>query len=787
MVNSVTKSGHRHRHIKKNKSVKRKSIKNKNGNSNSNSNNVNIVKIAPEPSTIGILNKAKSEYNKMLLSTDRPLLNRLFSESTIKKLKNLPRDMTNITTYSKALKKEFVKLKNNKKNQPNQDFYDYVNEQWIKNETDELKRSPKYYVEIDDFRIVQDKVYREVIEYTKTFIKDNPNSLKSKSINAVANCIQKGSNKKGKHHCQEILKQVTELIEADDMYGLLAYTNQDEIFAWQSPIVWTVGPDEKNVKKYISHLSPPELGIYDYYIYIDDDADDEKTKKFKKEFRAKYFEFIEQTFKTVLPSQYHDFKAQDVWDVELQLLDAMGCNKIKKEDPNFYNVVTDKELVEDYGFNWHEFTKKLGRKTHFPGEFWGSNAGYKKPPSKVIVSSLNALKCTTSLLKENWSTKKWKTYWLFIFYKQMLRFDWDWHDIYFNFYNKYVEGQPVKMPKDIYAIFPLSFCYNTFLTEQYVAHNNNPMIEVYVNNMAEDLKYIFMERLKYNTWMSPSTKKSALHKLRKLEFIIGTPKKLRQDPILEYVDDDPWYNMALLSGWKRTQFIHLEGKDVIDIPEIDWNKFKLVGTQAYMVNAYYRPTSNSIYCPLAYLQQPFVDLDQRGIEYNLAFIGYTMGHELSHSLDDMGSKFDADGNLNNWWTDHDRKIFNSKIKDVVKQYETFAKRDGVEFDASIGVGEDLADINGLSLAVEYLYCFQLVHEDIPLIKNLSLEAFYIYSAIQSKQKIYSKAVRAQLKQNPHPLEKYRCNCPLSRLRLFRELYQVKPGDGMYWHNTERIW
>jgi predicted metalloendopeptidase len=164
-----------------------------------------------------------------------------------------------------------------------------------------------------------------------------------------------------------------------------------------------------------------------------------------------------------------------------------------------------------------------------------------------------------------------------------------------------------------------------------------------------------------------------------------------------------------------------------------------------------------------------------------------MGHELSHSLDDMGSKFDADGNLNNWWTDRDRKIFDGKIKDVVKQYETFAKRDGIDFDASIGVGEDLADISGLALAEEYLYYFQLVHEDIPLVKNLSLEAFYIYSAIQAKQKIYSKAVRAQLKQNPHPLEKYRCNCPLSRLRLFRELYKVKEGDGMYWHNTDIIW
>ena len=401
MVKSVTKIGRRHRHIKKNKSVKNKSVKNKSiKRKNSNS---NIVKISAEPSTIGILKKAKSEYNEMTKSVNQPVLNRLFRESIIKKLKKLPTSMTNIATYSKVLKKEIVKLKNNKKNQPNQDFYDYVNEQWIKSQTNELKDKPKYYVEIDDFRIVQDKVYREVMEYTKTFIKDNPNSKKSKSINAVANCIQKGNNKKGKHHCQEILKQVTNFIEEDDMYGLLAYTSQDEIFAWQSPIVWTVRPDEKNVKKYISHLSPPELGIYDYYIYIDDDKDDDKTKRFKKEFRAKYFEFIENTFKKVLPEEYHDFKAQDVWDVELQLLDAMGCNKIKKEDPDYYNVVTDKELVEDYGFNWPEFTKKLGIKTHFPGEYWGSNAaGYKKPPSKVIVSSLNALKCTTSLLKENW-------------------------------------------------------------------------------------------------------------------------------------------------------------------------------------------------------------------------------------------------------------------------------------------------------------------------------------------------------------------------------------------------
>ena len=206
-----------------------------------------------------------------------------------------------------------------------------------------------------------------------------------------------------------------------------------------------------------------------------------------------------------------------------------------------------------------------------------------------------------------------------------------------------------------------------------------------------------------------------------------------------------------------------------------------------MVNAYYRPTSNSIYVPSAYLQAPFIDLNQKGIEYNLAFIGYTIGHELSHSLDDNGSKYDEDGNLNNWWSDHDRKMFNDKIKDVVNQYETFAKRDGIDFDASVGVGEDLADISGMALVEEYLLDFLKITGETDQVKRMKLENFYTEIATQGRQVIYKKAIKSQLKINPHPLEKYRANCPLSRLELFRTIFNTKKGDGMYWHNNDTIW
>ena len=719
-----------------------------------------------------ILEKAAKEFDT-LNSKNMPLLQRLFRENNIKKLKALPKKFSDPSVYSKIIQKEFQDMKDDKKFRPNENYYDYVNYGWIDKQTEKLKKDPKYYVEIDDFRIVQDKVYKEVLEYTDEFIKNNKSSKKANSIDAIRHCIQKADKKKGLKHGQDIREDITKFIEKEDMYGLLAYTNKDEIFSWQSPIVWSIMPDEKDVKKYVSHISPPQLGIYDYFIYIDDPADSPKSKQFKTVFRENYFEFINKVFKIMLPNDYKKHSAQDVWDTELQLLDAMGCSKVKKEDPDYYNVVTKKELEEDYGFNWTFFMEKLKA---------------KKIPDKVIVSSLNSLKCTTELMKKNWQTPQWKSYWLFIFYKQMIRFDYDWCDTYYQFYGKFIKGQPVRFPKETYSIFPLSFTYNTFLTEEYVAHQSDPLLEVYVKNMMADLKFIFIKKIERNTWLSPSTKKSALKKLKKLRVEIGSPRELRADPALGYSKTDPWENMRLLAKWRLEKFLDLEGTtQEVDIPLIDWNEFKLVGTQAYMVNAYYRPTSNSIYVPLAYLQKPFIDLDQRGIEYNLAYIGYTLGHELSHSLDDMGSKFDENGNMNNWWTDHDRKIFQNKIKDVIKQYEDAAKKDGIKYDAAIGVGEDLADISGLALAETYLFYFQIIHKDIPLIKNLSLEAFYMYSAIQSRQKIFDAALPAQLKTNPHPLEKYRCNCPLARLKLFRELYQVKKGDGMYWHNTDTIW
>jgi len=449
----------------------------------------------------------------------------------------------------------------------------------------------------------------------------------------------------------------------------------------------------------------------------------------------------------------------------------MYCEEGIKADPDFYNKVSAHDLETKYGFDWPTFTKNLG---------------YKFTPKHAVIGELNGFKCIVRVLKEKWKSTQWQTYWMFIQFKQMIRFEDSLRHIHYNFYNKFLEGQEAPMPSEIYPIFAMSLMFNTFLSEQYLQYNNNPLYINYVKHMVEDLKEAFIQKISVNSWLSPSTKKAALHKLSKLSITVGKPNNLRYDPLFAYRADDPLYNVSLLLEWKHKRNVLLEGKPIIDVPDFDWSVFKLTGTQCYVVNAFYRPDSNSIYIPMAYLQKPFIDLEERGLEYNAVYIGYTLGHELSHSLDESGSKFDADGNLHDWWTEADKKTFKKKMDDIINQYEVFAARDGIKFDATMSIGEDLADISGLALIEAYILDNQIVNEEPMKMKKMNLAKMYLNFAYQARQKISKKAIKAQLKMNPHPLEKYRTNCVLARSELFKTIYGIKKGDGMYW-NSDTIW
>ncbi len=652
------------------------------------------------------------------------------------------------------------------------DYYTYINYQWLSDTTKKLKGELKHYVQIDSFRVTQEKVYYELIDIVKEYIKAN-NSRKSRAIKSVYESLYNLDDNSAKKFVKYYVELTDKRIESGNIYEILGGQNRNEIISWGCPVVWSVLKDEKNVKYYKSTISAPQLTIYDYEIYIEDTADDQDTKKYKKEFKRRYFEFIDTMFDLCL-GKGHGLKAQDVWDCEYDMLSALGCDSIKSDDPEGYNVLT-RESGLKYGFDWHEMAKQIG---------------YKTVPKSFICTSTNYLKCIMdTLTRDNaWQSQKWRSYYLYINFRQIMRFHSEWKNVYFDFHGKFIKGQPIPYPKEIYPVFGLSLCFNTFLTNEYIDRNKKQQYIDYTHNMAADLLTVYKRIIKRNKWLSPSTKKYALLKLENIKLEVGSPKILREDPILDYDSKEAYQNLRKLAYWRTKKMIDLDGKSSeVDIPIIDWEQFKIVGKQSYIVNAYYTPTENSIYVPLAYLQKPFIDLDERGIEYNLAHIGYTLGHEMSHCLDDLGSKYDDKGNLHNWWTKQDRKKFNVKVKDVIKQYEKFAGYDGIKMDASLSTGENLADISGMAICEEYLKDFQDKNQDVVPIRALSFQAFFVYLAIQARQKIFDEAIKAQLKTNPHPMDKYRTNCPLSRLELFRSLYNIKKGDKMYWPSTDTIW
>ena len=684
----------------------------------------------------------------------------------------LYQNLKNIDNIDKLLVKKFKTPFTPSKIEPHHDYYTYINYRWLKDtksKMDKAQANEKYFVQVDDYRVVQDKVYRELMDIVKEYIKSNH----SKHAKMVRNMYQSLLNLDPaplKKHIVNMIETYTYYVKKNNMWAFLANINQNEIVNWGCPLQWKVMADDKNSSIFRNFISFPQLSLYDYMLYFGDDKNPQKAN-FQKLVKRKYLQYINKIFDVCLGKD-HGLNADDVFQVEYDILIAMGCDSIKKDSPNFYNVVKREDALKKYGFNWEQFSHYLG---------------YKETPSFFICDSLNYLQCICKLLEDNWYTPKWQAYWYYIYLRQMIRFDKNLRPVFYEFNGKFLHGQPEIFPSDIYPIFGLSFTFNTFLTREYVKRNRDEDKIQFVKNIGTDLIIVYKRIIERNTWLSPKTKKYALLKLEHLKLEVAQPKQLRNDPLLEYSADDVWGNLEKICLWKVKKYINLEGKDVIDIPLIDWSSFKLIGKQAYIVNAFYTPTENSIYIPLAYLQKPFIDLDERGIEYNLAHVGYTLGHEMSHSLDETGSKYDHNGNLHDWWTKEDKIKYKRIIRDIIKQYETFASYDKIEFDAEIGVGEDMADISGLAICEEYLRDFQMKNGDIVPICSLSFQAFFVYFAFQQRQHIYKNAFDAQLKTNPHPMDKYRTNVPLSRLELFRSLYNVKKGDKMWWPSTSTIW
>jgi putative endopeptidase len=326
------------------------------------------------------------------------------------------------------------------------------------------------------------------------------------------------------------------------------------------------------------------------------------------------------------------------------------------------------------------------------------------------------------------------------------------------------------------------------MSKMYVQQYYNEQNHQYLKILSEELRLVFIRILKRNSWLEKKTKEYAIQKIQSLKFDFIENPNIMPETKITYTDI--YYdNIENLSLKKLQQYIDLVGKKYLC--DVGVNVFKqpsiIYGDLSYVVNAYYKPNTNSIFIPLAIMQKPFLDLNERGIEYNLANIGFIIAHEFSHALDNIGHLFDIDGNLNNWFTESDTQKYNTIQDNIIEQYNEFAQRDGIVYDSSYSIGENIADISGLAICEEYLRDYQKYNNFLTPNRAYSFHQFYTYFCISMRQKIPKAAYKNQLNTNPHPPDVYRTNVPLSRSEVFRASYNIVEGDGMWWHNTNTIW
>jgi putative endopeptidase len=204
------------------------------------------------------------------------------------------------------------------------------------------------------------------------------------------------------------------------------------------------------------------------------------------------------------------------------------------------------------------------------------------------------------------------------------------------------------------------------------------------------------------------------------------------------------------------------------------------------VNAYYNPLFNEIVFPAAILQPPFYDY-RADEAVNYGGIGAVIGHEISHGFDDQGAKFDAQGNLKNWFTEKDFKNFDERGKSLAQQFDKYEPLPNVFVQGQFTLGENIGDLGGITVAYDGLQQYLKDKGRPGPIDGLTPEQrFFISWATIWRTKYRDETLRTQVLTNPHSPAMYRANGPLSNFTPFYEAFNVKEGDKMFRPEPERV-
>jgi len=633
---------------------------------------------------------------------------------------------------------------------PQDDFFSYVNGNWVK--TAKIPADKASWGSFNELREKTDEASLDILNHILTD-KFTAGTEGKKIQDLYASYMDlKKRDADGLKPIQADFKKIDAIKNLKD---LQSYLDQATKYGDNPLYDWRVGPDLKDSKNNAIYLGAADLGLGKDYYQKENEANTKTLAEYQKHVTA---------LLNVLGNKNSSEVAKNIVDFEKSLAKSYLTLEQGRDANKRYNPKTTAELSAMVkNVNLPQYLKNVGVNTD--RVIIGELAYYEKLDSFINEKNLPLLKdyMKVRLLSGN---------------AGVLNQNMD--KLNFDFYSKYLQGQEEQRALNKRGLQMingvLGEAFGKLYVEKYFPEEAKTQMEELIGYLVKS----YQKHISELEWMSATTKQKALEKLSKFTVKVAYPDKWEDYSKLNIEGPNKislYENLKNVSAWRYSKNLEKVGKAV------DKTKW---GMTPQTVNAYYSPSNNEIVFPAGILQPPFFNF-KADPAVNFGGIGAVIGHEIGHGFDDSGSKFDGDGNLNNWWTDEDRKNFEAATKKLGEQYSSYEPVPGTKVNGTFTMGENIGDLGGVAVAYDALQMYLKDKGNPGLISGYTQDQrFFLSWATVWRTKSTEKYLINQVKTDPHSPGMYRAVGPLVNVDAFFKAFDIKEGDKHYKKPEDRI-
>lgn len=643
---------------------------------------------------------------------------------------------------------------------PKEDFFRYVNGKWT--DSTEIPDDHTTWGSFNELRKNTDEDALSLLEKAS-----NNKELDTKSDQAKAVYLYQSimdtvaRNKKGVEPLTPYLEKIAAIQNKEDLQAFLTEMQQ---YGGAGFFGFTVRADAKDSNSNAAYIYPAGLGLPDRDYYVMEDSNSKETREKYKKHITKMLQYLGDSEEEASKS------AETILAFETSLATPQMDKVDRRDARKTYNPMSVAQLQKEVSaLNWKNYFDEIGA----------------SKVDTVIVAQPKYMQALQKTFAAN-KVADWKTYlrWNLLndaasaLSMEIEQANWD-------FYSKTLQGAKEQRALNERALQTVNGTLGEALGKLYVEENFPPEAKKKAQEMIANIIEAYKVRIDNLTWMSDSTKTKAKQKLATTTIKVGYPDEWKDYSELEITspkDENGSYfqNMLNAAKWNVKESMAKLGEPV---DKTEW----FMAPQ--IVNAYYNPSYNEIVFPAAILQPPFYDY-KADAAVNYGGIGAVIGHEISHGFDDSGSRFDSEGNLNNWWSDKDLESFEGLGTALAEQYSAIEVLDSVYINGKFTLGENIGDLGGVNAAYDGLQMHLKEHGNPGEIDGFTPEQrFFLSWATVWRTKMREEALRNRIKTDPHSPGMYRAYVPLQNIDAFYEAFDINEGDKMYVkpENRVKIW